>query len=227
MAKAKEKDKPSKVKQYAILSYIYPKNAGTLSFSNYKDDSGDTVWLRDGSGNLTERTIRPPKVRLDLSNKEDKLFFEFVKHHIYVKGASPVLKLTNINEEAKAENTKIEATMQLNAKVVVMSEDELLDYGLILGYDSNLGDKEVVKNRIYKHVAANPVDALARLNDADYQLRVLVHKAITADQFVEENGVFKYGTLVIGTEFDQVLAWLKDNPIVRESLKNQLEAVAA
>ena len=224
---AKAKDKVKEV-QYAILSYIHPKNAGMLSFSNYKDETtGETIWLKDSAGNVVERTVRPPKVALNLKNKEDKLFYEFVQHHIYVVGANPMLKLTNVNKDAKDENATIEATMKMNAKVITMGSDELLDYGLILGYDSKLGDTEVIKNRVYKHIAANPVDALARLNDADYKLRVLVHKSIEADQIKEEGGVFKYGTLVIGTSFDQILAWLKDNPIVREALKNQLEPVEA
>lgn len=225
--KKQVKEMPSS-KRYAILSYIYPKNAGALLFSNYVDPvTKEAVYLEDGNGNRVERTIRPKAVKLDLSVKSDKAFYDFVQKHIYVCGSNPILKLKNINEEAKSENKKIEATMQLNAKIFAMGEDDLLDLGLLLGYDSKLGDNEVVKNKIYKYAATNPQDVLDRINDTDYPLRVLIKKAAQAEDLKQEHGVWKYGQVVIGKDEDQVVLWMKDNPVVRESLKNRFELAEA
>lgn len=57
----------------------------------------------------------------------------------------------------------------------------------------------------------------------DVHITTLANKAISKGNITSSNGIFRYGTEAIGTKFEQVLLWLKNNDSARGALEQDLK----
>ena len=208
----------------AEIRLVNPKRTGTITVRGYNDETGDFRPFVDQHGN--ERVIRiNKKVLLDLSKLKDQLTYEQVRlHPIYVKGATPVLKL--INHEVEDENFVITKDLEAKANGIIqnLKDSELKDFARVLLIPIREGSSiTAIKRTLYDKAAEDPTEIINEFENPDRELKSILQKGLEKDLFTKSGGVFKFKGTVMGTSYELAVEWLRENEDILPSIRKELK----
>ncbi len=168
-------------------------------------------------------------VTLNLNDPDDKLLHEFVKDHPrFVKRPEPLIVLQDIGAET---NEKIDYEEQsLEAKIVVkdlMSKD-LANFARLFGIPTENVTEKTVKLALYEVADNDPKRVLEVWNDPERQIKEMLERGLAKNVFTRDShGVWKYNQILMGTNFEQALMWLKDesNEDILPKIRKDIEKI--
>tara|TARA_R100000654_G_scaffold22651_1_gene44871 strand:- start:25263 stop:26039 length:777 start_codon:yes stop_codon:yes gene_type:complete len=203
------------------IVHIKAKNAGKFNyckFGNYKDKSGRNIELIDINDQKTDGfEMFQPLVSLDITKKQDKRSYEFLKNHPLI--GKFIVEDVRANEEKNAEGALKSA--EAITKATSLSMTAMNDIAVLMGLDPDV-DEIMLRAKIIQYANTTPEKFLELTNDIDQEYRVFLKKAEHKKVLSRINGVWKHGSLNIGLSDDQAIVWLKDNADVYALLRRQL-----
>lgn len=210
------------------IELVDKKRSGTIIVRDYTDETGSLRELKDQYGKKVIRTLghNGKGVKLDLDNKNDKLFYEHVKDHpIYVLGSDPCLRI--VNTEADAKRNVDRAELAIDAKLIIKQQDDDMIRDLARLLNVSFTDRTtaaVIKHQLYELAENDPDKLLEVWNHPDREIRILVHRGMSKGIITKVNGVFRVGDTTLGTNFDESVYWFKSNEDLIPSFRAKIYA---
>ena len=227
-----EKVKASTVKELASgapgignveVRLINPKKTGTITVRGYNGSDGKYRPYVDSNGN--HRVIRIKRTLfLNMENMDDRLTLEQVRlHPIYVKGATPTLKI--VNHENDAEDFVIKKDLSTKADAIIsnLKGEDLADFARILLTTVKVGSSDtVIKRSLYERAANDPELVINEWNDDSREIKVLVKKCVEKSIITTRHGRFTFNGELMGTSFETAVDWLNNNQDLIPSIEKLL-----
>ena len=169
-----------------------------------------------------------------MSENDRILYAHLKKHTHYVNGPRPLLKLVNVEEQAKDFISHREIKTEAESLIKNFSDEKLKDLSRVL--DINVRENSsitVLKRELYgfidlhdnKSQISNAQRLVNEVNSEDYETKVLLRKAMAKNIIKESLNRLMFGTISLGTSCGSAVQWAKDNKDllaeVETSLKNK------
>lgn len=217
---------------------IDPKRTGTITVRGFNevDKYGSHKWRELVDNNGKTRVVKIQRKRnLNLMSENDRILYAHLKKHThYVNGPRPLLKLVNVEEQAKDFISHREIKTEAESLIKNFSDEKLKDLSRVL--DINVRENSsitVLKRELYgfidlhdnKSQISNAQRLVNEVNSEDYETKVLLRKAMAKNIIKESLNRLMFGTISLGTSFGSAVQWAKDNKDllaeVETSLKNK------
>lgn len=223
---AKVKSLTKGIKQSGIVEVrlVNPKRTGTITVRGYNeiDQYNTHTWreLVDSKGHIRVVKIQGKRT-LNLQNENDRILYAHLLNHVhYVKGPKPVLKLVNIEDQANDFISEREVKADADEIIKKSSEEQLRDLArvMMIGVRPN-SSSNVLKKELYDFIdlqdnklqISNAKRLVSEVNSPDYELKVLLRKAIEGRVITESLNRFMFNGTSLGTSFDSLVEWGKNN----------------
>jgi hypothetical protein len=196
-----------------------PEKFNYCKFGNYKDRKGKNVTLLDiNDQEIPGYEMFQAVLSLDISQKQDKRVYDFLKDHPLIAGKFTIEDL-RANEEKNAEGALKSA--EAITRATELSINEMKDLAILIGMDTDIDDT-MLKAKIIQFSNETPDKFLSLIDDIDQEYRIFLKKALSKSVLAKVNGVWKHGSANIGLSDDQAIVWLKDNADMYALLRRQL-----
>jgi len=196
-----------------------PQKFNYCKFGNYKGKQGKNIELMDINDEIVSGyEMFSAVVSLDISQKQDKRIYDFLKDHPLIKGQFTIDDM-RANEEKNAQGALKSAEAITKATELTMNGMKYL--AILIGIDSDIDDI-MLKAKIIQFANQTPDKFLSLTNDIDQEYRIFLKKALAKNVLTKVNGVWKHGTLNIGLADEQAIVWLKENADLYALLRRQL-----
>ena len=206
-------------KHIVLIKSNNPSKFNYCKFGNYKNKKGKNVELIDINDQVVSGyEMFHAVVSLDISDKQDKRIYDFLKDHPLMKGQFTIDDM-RANEQKNAEGALKSA--EAITKATELTMNAMKDLAILMGIDSDIDDI-MLKAKIIQFANQTPDKFLSLTNDIDQEYRIFLKKALTKDVLTKVNGVWKHGSLNIGLADEQAIVWLKDNADLYALLRRQL-----
>lgn len=169
---------------------------------------------------------------IDLSNKVDKINWEWIKHlpclalsfeeaqqskaefYIHVSG-----------KEAQISNDKTELQFEALSKVMSDSSDNYVDRVLLLGLDMEGEPASEIKKYLLDQAKRNPAKVMSVYRDKRMKINLLFAKAKKAGVvgYNGVDGVYTYGTHILGTTAEMCIAFLQQNDDIMMLIEREIQ----
>jgi len=203
---------------------INPKKTGTITVRGYGVNGVYRPYV-DEHGN--HRVLRIKRtLYLNMENLNDRLTYMQVSlHPIYVKGATPTLKIVDHNQDAdKFVETK-DLSTKADAIIAKLSGEDLKDFARILLVTVKPGSSDgVIKRSLYEKSALEPTLILDEWNDESREIKSLIRKGVEKGIFVYNRGRYTFQNELMGMNFENSVEWLKANQDLIPSIEKLLVA---
>lgn len=233
--------------EVVIIEWVetqYAKFAGKEQIAEYMDrETGEEVILiHPGTKLPTPFTImenRATKLLLT-TNPWHKAVYDFIMGKTEPGGTwrgypsfNPSKKkftIENITEKAKRNNLNRKQIRSLQTKVEAMSNEALMQFGLLFGFDPKKESYDDILDGIEKIIETPASDnesfftaanVKETLEDPDFNYIVLVAVLKQNGTIKLDNGTYKYNGATVAVSDEQLIQWLKDNSTVYVSLKDK------
>jgi DNA primase catalytic subunit len=113
--------------------------------------------------------------------------------------------------EAKADITKVELEYEAMTKVKSLSMEEMVDFGRICGLRVKDLSKSVIEAELLRKAQKEPNLVLSLYKDPQRKHKVFLRKLIDKDIVKIENGMYKYGDEILGSNETAAIDFLKDS----------------
>jgi len=206
------------------VKIINPKRTASLRVRDYYDSEGKLRKFQFADGRPRKALIKN-NFSLDLSKKDDQLYYEHLKDHpIYVlENPMKCLKIENLYQDAIDGIELEELAMEAKNIVMKLNEEELRDFSRIIGVKAPLNAAGVViKQRVYDMCNEDPISVIQMWEHPQKDTHLLVRKAIDAGVLKLEGGVYKFNAIGLGVSRDEIILYLMSNPELIPSMKRQL-----
>jgi hypothetical protein len=207
------------MKHLVQLMVKSPKRFSTLSLSKYKDEKGKWRVYTDINGEEQEIwKLTRASLFLDISEKQDKKLYEFLKDHPLSTKSYTITDLRQ-KEEVEVENLLTSADAILIASKMGIAETN--DFARLLGITLD-ADQDVIKARLIKIANTKPEKFLDLYHHPEKDEMVFIKKALDKKIIVRSNGVYKHNRITLGLTEEAVMTWLKENADVYALMKQEL-----
>ena len=196
-----------------------PQKFNYCKFGNYKGKQGKNIELMDINDEIVSGyEMFSAVVSLDISQKQDKRIYDFLKDHPLIKGQFTIDDM-RANEEKNAQGALKSAEAITKATELTMNGMKYL--AILIGIDSDIDDI-MLKAKIIQFANQTPDKFLSLTNDIDQEYRIFLKKALVKNVLTKVNGVWKHGSVNIGLADEQAIVWLKENADLYALLRRQL-----
>ena len=196
-----------------------PQKFNYCKFGNYKGKQGKNIELMDINDEIVSGyEMFSAVVSLDISQKQDKRIYDFLKNHPLIKGQFTIDDM-RANEEKNAQGALKSA--EAITKATELTMNGMKDLAILMGIDSDIEDT-MLKAKIIQFANSSPEKFLSLINDIDQEYRIFLKKALAKEVLTKVNGVWKHGSVNIGLADEQAIVWLKDNADIYALLRRQL-----
>jgi len=238
--KAEVKDLTKGVDSSGIVEVrlVDPKRTGTITVRGFNeiDKYGSHKWRELVDGNGVIRVVKIQRKRsLNLSSDNDRILYAHLqKHTHFVNGPRPLLKLVNVEEQAKDFISHREIKTEAESLVKNFSDEKLKDLARVLTINVRRNSSiTVLKRELYNFIdlhdnkaqMSNAEKLVNEVNSEDYETKVLLRKAMSEDIIKESLNRLMFGTISLGTSFSSAVQWARNNKDllaeIETSLKNK------
>jgi hypothetical protein len=154
---------------------------------------------------------------LDTDNPMDELKYLFLKSHKRVKNslmenkAGANFVLINRDEEARKENVYAKTEREAISAFDKLTPTEMRKALRVFGHNADSMSNEVVENKLYQVIKANPQSFLDRwVKNDDREEQVLIETAISKNIIRRDRHMYKYGSETIGNNLEETIGFLRD-----------------
>ena len=178
---------------------------------------------------LNTKLVLKDGLIFDLNNEVDALNWKWVRQCKEVAmsfkeaQAGKALFYVHIDgREAETSNAKSE---QIFDAMKCIMDDPTTNYAnraLLLGLEMENEPSSVIKEFLLETAKKKPMDILRVYRDKSVQVHLLFAKAKQQNKITEGNGVFKYGTTILGITEEASIAFLQDHKDVMELLERDV-----
>jgi hypothetical protein len=204
-----------------------PNRTGTITVREYMDSSGTLVELKNSKGVPRVVKINRNK-KYNLNNEDERLEFEHLqKHPVYVDCPDPILECVNLEERAE----KVVTNKMLFADAIVivrgLKGNDLRDFARILlfgrrvTFDERTSDN-VLLEHIFEIAETTPERILEEWNSPEKEIKILIRRGLDKGVFKFVNNVYKLKDSVVGSTFEQVIDYLKQNDDLIPSIRKEI-----
>ena len=203
-----------------------PKRTGSIFLRDYTDiETGELREFVDSFGRPRVKKYTTALTILRLDKKDDLIEFLHIKDHpIYVKGAEPIMNIVDTTAEAETKIDKRETSLEAMLIAKDMRGEKLADFARVLGINTMGVLESVIKSQVYDNAENTPREFLDSFNDPDRTFKQILFKGKTTRVFTHKNNVWKYRDVVMGTQIEEAIAWLKDNEDLLPSIRKELNS---
>lgn len=212
-----------------------PKRTGSITvrtcYKTNEDGTERLAYLVDGNGK--ERVVKiNKKLVLNLENINDRLLYVHLKDHpLFVQGPNPIFDVVNMEEQADEFINIRDYKAQAEEIIRKSDEESLRDMLRVLGIVVPPNSSaNIVKRRLYEFVdepgltleKSNSYKLVTEVNDADYDIKVLVHRAKARGVIKISLNRWMWKDVVLGTDFMSVVRYFQENQDLIEQLQKEV-----
>jgi hypothetical protein len=208
----------------AHLIYVkskQPKKFSYCKFGTYTRKNGKkSVLLNPDDLAVDGWEMYDPLTTLDIDNEYDKRIYDFLLEHPFMtSGKTYEMIDTKANIEKQAASI-LEAAEAVQVATAI-KDIELNDLRRLFGIGEDFEDK-IVKAKLIQMAGRAPAKFLEIYNDADKDYKVFLKNALAKKVIQKVNDVWKHGNYTLGISDGHAIQWLKENPDIYATMKNQV-----
>lgn len=183
----------------------------------------DTYAIKIGRKDLILNTDKP----------EDELKYLFLLNHKRVANGlnriTPATDYVLINQdsEAKEANKRNQVKREAYRELDKMSIEDMRKCLRLYGIKSDTLSNEVVESKLNAQIEANPEQFMIKwVNNPNKELNFVIEEAVAKNVIRKNRAQYYFGTDLIGTGVDDVIAFLKDkkNQDIKLAIIREIEA---
>ncbi len=208
----------------AHLIYVkskQPKKFSYCKFGTYTKKNGKkSVLLNPDDLPVDGWEMYDPLTTLDIDNQYDKRIYDFLLEHPFMTSGNTFEMIdtkANIEKQAADILESAEAVQIATA----IKDNELADLRRLFGIGEDFEDK-IVKAKLIQMAGRSPARFLEIYNDADKSYKVFLKNALAKKVIQKVNDVWKHGNYTLGISDGHAIQWLKENPDIYATMKNQV-----
>lgn len=208
----------------AHLIYVkskQPKKFSYCKFGTYTRKNGKkSVLLNPDDLAVDGWEMYDPLTTLDIDNEYDKRIYDFLLEHPFMTSGKTYEMIdtkANIEKQAASILESAEAVQVATA----IKDIELNDLRRLFGIGEDFEDK-IVKAKLIQMAGRAPAKFLEIYNDADKDYKVFLKNALAKKVIQKVNDVWKHGNYTLGISDGHAIQWLKENPDIYATMKNQV-----
>jgi hypothetical protein len=208
----------------AHLIYVkskQPKKFSYCKFGTYTRKNGKkSVLLNPDDLAVDGWEMYDPLTTLDIDNQYDRRIYDFLLEHPFMtSGKTYEMIDTKANIEKQAASI-LEAAEAVQVATAI-KDIELNDLRRLFGIGEDFEDK-IVKAKLIQMAGRAPAKFLEIYNDADKDYKVFLKNALAKKVIQKVNDVWKHGNYTLGISDGHAIQWLKENPDIYATMKNQV-----
>jgi hypothetical protein len=177
-----------------------------------EDKKGLTYWVEPSSKiRLEEGT------EFNLNDPIDKLNWQWVKHSPRIAASFEAAQRSKVAlfyvhvEEDEAKSSVATTSLLFDALKYVMEDDptDYVDRARLLGVDMKGSSPVVIKEYLLAEAKREPQIVVDAYTSNTVSLQLLFYKGLDAGFITSENGVYKYGSQILGVSIEASVAFMQ------------------
>jgi len=207
----------------AHLIYVktnQPKKFSYCKFGTYTKKNGKkSVLLNPDDLPVDGWEMYDPLVSLNIDDEYDRRIYDFLLDHPFMDGGTYEMIDTKANVEKQAAGI-LESAEAVQVAISI-KDNELNDLKKLFGIGDGFEDR-IVRAKLIQMAGAAPTKFIEIYNDADKSYKVFLKNALEKKVIQKVNDVWKHGNYTLGISDAHAIHWLKENPDVYATMKNQV-----
>lgn len=159
-------------------------------------------------------TMDVAQLMLDITQESDRLLYENAKNNkpYYLDRLSdPMYYFVDKEEEAEETISDFEKSYEAGKVIFEKTTPELREFARLFSMNTDGMSDIRVKAEMMEKCTKNPKEVIKIENDPNRPLMEILRKAEHRKVISKKHGVWKWGDTIMGSTYDEAVAWMKNN----------------